>query len=294
VIDVRRIPLRVAAGIPALLILIAALPGPAREQDQSAKDSAAFRDVMAFAEKEHLQSLPIGKVMARVGRYFIGTPYVPHTLEQPGDESLVVNLREFDCTTFMENVLVLSRCIVAGKKAYAEYAAELQFVRYRGGAIDGYPSRLHYFTDWAFDNERKNVLKNISVNLGGAASGKKINFMSTHAGSYRQLADTSFGRRIAEFESEMNARGFSYVPRNRVRKVLPRLEAGDIIGTVTDMAGMDVAHTGLIVREKGIPRFLHAPLSGKKVLISDGSLAEYVGGLRGVSGVVVLRPSPPR
>ena len=89
----------------------------------------------------------------------------------------------------------------------------------------------------------------------------------------------------------MNARGFSYVPRDRVPKILPLLKDGDIVGTVTEMAGMDVAHTGLIVREKGIPRFLHAPLSGKKVLISDGSVAKYVSGLRTVSGL--LRRIPP-
>ena len=283
-----------AARLTAIFLVAAVCGSPMRAQESSPADTSAFRDVMRFAANEHLRSRPIGAVMARIGRHFLGTPYVAHTLERGGAECLVVNLREFDCTTFMENVLVLSRCVVMGKTTFAQYEEELQHVRYRGGVIDGYPSRLHYFTDWGFDNEHKGVLRDLSAALGGNVSRKTINYMSTHPDGYAQLADTAFVRRIAGFESAMNARGFSVIPRNRVGKILPRLKEGDIIGTVTEIEGMDVAHTGLVVREKGILRFMHAPLSGKKVLISDGSLADYVAGLRGVNGIVVLRPSQPR
>ena len=289
--DSRWMRLRSAAGVAALLILAAQAGGALYGQDRA--DTAAFHAVMKLAETEHLQSLPIGEVMARVGRQFLGTPYVAHTLESPGEERLVLNLREFDCTTFMENVLVLSRCIMTGKTTFARYREELQFVRYRGGFIDGYPSRLHYFTDWVFDNERRGILRNISGELGGVISRKTINIMSTHPESYRQLADTSFLRRVAAGEAEMSARGFAYVPRERVAEVLPRLKEGDVIATVTETAGVDVSHTGLLVQEGGTLHFMHAPLSGKKVLISDGTLAQYVAAIRSVSGIVVARPMSP-
>jgi len=46
------------------------------------------------------------------------------------------------------------------KKSHSKTTrAQLQLVRYRGGIIDGYPSRLHYTTDYWYDNERKGVLK---------------------------------------------------------------------------------------------------------------------------------------
>src|SRR5512142_59189 len=63
-----------------------------------------------LAAEGSLQGKPIGSVMTAIGTSFIGTPYVAHTLEVPGPEHLVVNLQGLDCTTFVENVLALSRC----------------------------------------------------------------------------------------------------------------------------------------------------------------------------------------
>jgi hypothetical protein len=60
------------------------------------------------------------------------------------------------------------------------------------------------------------------------------------------------------------------------------------------MEGMDVSHTGLVIRQGDVVRFIHAPLSGKKVLISTGSLAEYVTGIRTHTGIVVARPVEPK
>jgi hypothetical protein len=292
----RRTFLRTTGGAAALPLfglsrLAASALGPDLLQEDA--DAERFASVMTLAEKENLHTLPLGDVIARLGRHFLGTPYVAHTLEAAGEEHLIVNLREFDCTTFMENMLVLARCVVAGRRTFAEYREELTFVRYRKGTLDGYPSRLHYFTDWVFDNEEKKVLRNVSLALGGTVSRKKINFMSTHPASYPQLAGGKGVDRIAAAEAAMSARGFAYVPRAEVPKTLGKLQNGDLIGTVTDMEGMDVAHTGLIVLETGVPRFLHAPLSGKKVLLAGGSLGDYVGGLRSVAGVVVARPLPP-
>ena len=41
-------------------------------------------------------------------RKLLGIPYVAHTLEVNKTEKLVVNLRQLDCTTFVENVVALS------------------------------------------------------------------------------------------------------------------------------------------------------------------------------------------
>jgi hypothetical protein len=91
----------------------------------------------------------------------------------------------------------------------------------------------------------------------------------------------------------MSRRGFSAVPQHRVSRLLDRLQSGDVVGTVTTMKGMDVSHTGLVVREQGITRLLHAPLSGGKVLLTDGSLAEYLEKNSSVTGIVVARPLEP-
>ena len=43
-------------------------------------------------------------------------PYVAYTLDQNREERLVVNTRELDCTTYVENVLALALC--ASNKMY--------------------------------------------------------------------------------------------------------------------------------------------------------------------------------
>ena len=54
--------------------------------------------------------------MLEIGKFFLGTPYVAGTLETKGAEHLVVNLREYDCVTFVENVVALAwHCKIPGK-----------------------------------------------------------------------------------------------------------------------------------------------------------------------------------
>jgi hypothetical protein len=289
----RRSALRIFGSAALLGVL------PSRElfamllEAQGPGDEEMFLRLMKFAAGEQLADRPIGAVVEAVGRFFLGAPYSAHTLECPGDECLVVNLREFDCTTFMESALVLARCVKKKKQTFQEYRQELAFVRYRNGVIDGYPSRLHYLTDWMWDNAAKKVLRDAGRAMGGERSLKKIDFMTAHTASYRQLSDPAFVKRIAAVESAMDRRGFYAVPKSRIGGILNRLQSGDIIGTVTTMKGMDVSHTGLVARENGVPRFLHAPLSGGKVVLAEGSLADYVRGNAGMTGIVIARPLEP-
>lgn len=263
------------------------------QQAHTTGDEEVFLKVMTLAGEEHLAGRPIGSVVEAVGRSFLGAPYAAHTLESAGEECLVINLREFDCTTFMENSLVLARCIKKGLHSFEDYRRELTYVRYRHGIIDGYPSRLHYMTDWMRENAARKVLRDMGKAMGGKRSVKKIDFMTSHTESYRQLHDPSFVRRISAVERAMSRRGFTSVPKSRLAGILDRLQSGDIIGTVTTMKGMDVSHTGLIARDGDIPRFLHAPLSGGRVTLTAGSIADYVGGNAGMTGIVIARPLEP-
>lgn len=263
------------------------------QKDRTSGDEETFAGLMRRADEEHLADRPIGEVVETVGRSFLGAPYAAHTLESPGEEHLVVNLREFDCTTFMENALVLGRCIKKRLRTFDEYRRELTYVRYRHGVLDGYPSRLHYLTDWIRDNAEKGVVRDMGAAMGGRRSMKKIDFMTTHVELYRQLQDQSFVKRISAVERAMTRGGFVSIAKGRVAGVLDRLESGDVIGTVTTMKGMDVSHAGLIARDGDVRRFLHAPLSGGVVALTEGSIAEYVAVKAGVTGIVVARPREP-
>lgn len=249
--------------------------------------------VMEEARTNGYDRKPIGDVMAAVGLSFLGTPYIAHSLEVPGDERLVVNLRGFDCTTFMESVLALARCIRAGAETFEQYTKELLTIRYRGGILDGYASRLHYFTEWVQDNAGKGVVRDITRDCGGIPDHRPISFMSEHVESYRQLADPDALSLVRNVEYRLSASERSLLRKEDVAGVADRLATGDIIGTTTTMQGMDVSHVGIAVRSGGKVRFLHAPLSGAVVTLTTSTLAEYLAKNQKQTGIIVARPVEP-
>ena len=252
-------------------------------------DQAIFARTIQWAIDTGLLRKPVGMNMVALGEHFLGTPYVAHSLEEPGEEHLVVNLRGFDCLTLVENCTALARCLSSGKTSFDDFRDQLTRIRYAGGVIRGYTSRLHYFTDWMADNERKGVVQDVTMMLGGEEYRKTINFMSAHHEKYKQLADDAAVARVKEAEANLTGNALHRIPSESIQAVLGSLCDGDIIGTVTTMEGMDISHTGMVIVKEGTAKFLHAPLSGGAVTISDGSLAEYVRRNKSMTGIVVAR-----
>ena len=115
-------------------------------------------------------------LLEKIGRSFIGSPYKAHTLETDGEESLIINLREFDCTTFVETCLALTTEFKMGGYTFDSYQYILKRIRYRNGYIDGYNSRLHYFTDWITDNSELGYVKDATKIFDGVPYPNKVNF----------------------------------------------------------------------------------------------------------------------
>ncbi len=237
-----------------------------------------------------VQKLPIGDVIAEVGKSFIDTDYVAGTLDKNKSESLVINLTGLDCVTFVENCLVFARCVKLGKTTFDDYKAELKKIRYRDGVINGYSSRLHYFCDWIWDNESKGIVKNITADIGGVSYSKNIDFMSTHTNSYKQLADSAELEGIKASEDAINSRYYYYIPTKDISKSYDLMQTGDIIATTTSIGGLDVTHTGYVYKEAGGTYFMHASSKSKKVIISGEELQEYVAGDSKKTGIMVARP----
>ncbi len=252
-----------------------------------------------WAYSQQLDTLPIGEIVARIGQNFLGTRYTPHTLEVPGEEGLVIELEELDCVTFVENVLALARLvqrapvgILAEERVYkAFYSGVLTNIRYRGGRLNGYPSRLHYFSEWITDNEAMGMLRHISGELGGVADHEPVTFMTTHADAYRQLGeDPSFLEAVREVEEVLSAQPRIYIPEQDIAAVADRIENGDIIAATSAIEGLDVAHTGIALWVDGRLHLLHAPLVGDSVQISELPLADRILGMTGQDGIMVARP----
>lgn len=231
----------------------------------------------------------LNETMLNVAEQFLGKPYVAATLEKT-PEALVINLEEFDCFTLVEHVLALSLAKhnpEAGLDAYREY---VQLLRYRDGVIDGYASRMHYFTDWALQAVENGILVNITEEVGEEQE-KTINFMSSNRKLYPALAtDDKALAEIMKTEKILNESPFYYVPKAKFSAVEDRIEEGDIIAFTSVVKGLDVNHEGIAVRKDGKLYLLHASLDEKKVIISKETLQQYLEKIKKHSGIMIFRP----
>ncbi len=289
----------------ALLALLVASPlgacqaGPppaAPTATVAAADTSAdviFNRLMRFAQRENLHTRPIGEVMQALGEKLRGTPYVAGILDAPDEETLVAPLDKFDCVLFVESMFALARGVVEEDYSYSGFLDRIEEARYRGGQMDGYCSRLHYFSDWIRDNEARGLVENVTREIGGETLDKRLDFMSTHRSSYPRLAasDSLFGGIVA-MEKDLAGYTLYYVPQHRIREVYPLLQAGDIIAATTSVRGLDAAHTGLVYRaENGRVGFMHASTTdGVKV---SPDLQSYIEGVRAQTGIIVARPRSP-
>lgn len=253
-------------------------------------DSLIFAEKMAWARAQRLDTLALGEAIVALGRSFVGTRYTPGTLELPGPERLVVNLRELDCVTFVENMLAIVRTLRGGRGDYASFQRELVDIRYRGGVLSGYTSRLHYFSEWIADNDARGVVRDITASLGGRVDPDSITFMTRHRESYRQLADTATFVEIARIETTLTGRQRHFIPEDEIAVAAPRIRNGDVIAATSTALGLDVAHTGIALWVNGRLHLMHAPLVGSAVEISEQPLAERIRGIATQDGIMVARP----
>lgn len=246
--------------------------------------------------EKNMQDMPIGDVIAEVGKSFLGLPYEAHTLETDGDEQLVIHLTGLDCTTFLENCFTFARCIKLNETSFEDYQKHLTLLRYRDGKIDKYPSRLHYFSDWIFNNTKKGIVKDITKEIGGEPIKFEVGFMTTHPDSYKQLKENnSFIPAISKYEDDINSREYYYIPKEKVADHESEINNGDLIAITTNLKGLDIGHVGVAVKlDDGRIHFMHAPLVGAKVQISDDPIGDYLTKVKKHTGIIVLRAVEPK
>jgi hypothetical protein len=242
---------------------------------------------------------PPGRSAIRVGELAVGTPYEPFTLEaylkgggSPFQEPLTVSLTRFDCVTLVESCLAVAR--LAGKTGavtWDQFGREIERMRYRGGERRGYTSRLHYFSEWITDGEKRGLVKDVGAELGGAEDARPLRFMTEHRAKYPGLADDGVFREIEAIERTISRHPRRVIPTKRIPEVVNRIETGDVLAFATEIPGLDVTHTAFAHRSAdGILRVLHAPLSGGVVEVTRTTLPEYVAAIRRSTGILVARP----
>lgn len=242
-----------------------------------------------------LRQAPSGAVTLHFARLFIGRPYIAHTLEVNDEEQLVVNTRQLDCTTLVENAVALTLCHKQKKGRYADFCEILQRIRYRGGIINAYPSRLHYFTDWIIDNSKMGIVNEIQMKKApfSAVQTVRVNYMSQHPQSYKALkAHPQYVALIAEQEKALTGRQFRFIPKSEIRntKLLRSvIHNGDILAITTSKAGLDIAHLGFAVWRKDGLHLLNASQIHHKVVEEPMTFRKYLSKHPAHTGVRVIR-----
>jgi hypothetical protein len=233
----------------------------------------------------------IGANMLAIGKTFLGIPYVAKTLEIGKTESLVINLRGLDCTTFVENVLAFGLMLKNNKTDFNSFVAYLETIRYKDGELNGYASRLHYFSEWIANNEQKGLLRDMTSEIGGVESSKTINFMSTHRELYPFLKDADNFDKIKASEEFLKMQSICILPQDQIKANEHLIQSGDIIALTTSIKGLDITHTGIATREAdGRIHLLHASTGSMEVEVSKQPVADYLKNIKSNTGIMVARP----
>lgn len=256
----------------------------------SQEDKAAFGQ--KIAELQNLKGHPIyGDNLVAVGMTFFGIPYVAKTLEIGTTESLVVNLQGLDCTTYVENVMAFGAMVRNHSTDFESYISALEQIRYEDGKMDGYTSRLHYFSYWIRDNEKKGLVKDVTSDIGGVEINKEINFMGTHRDLYPYLKNDQNFEKIRQMEKDLNGEPICFLPQDQIAESEHLIQSGDIIALTTSIKGLDITHTGFATREAdGRIHLLHASTGTMQVEVSNLPLVDYLKKIKNNTGIMVVRP----
>jgi len=283
------------------IMLVACAPRPADQQQEAHaatitqmrfhcdRDTTVINDLLAKGHQTGYDNA--NKLVEFYARELLGTPYVAHTLE--GDEEmLTINIHELDCLTFIESLYALTRATLTDRYSWRDFAANIENVRYRGGVMGDYSSRIHYISEWIIDNHMRGNLVEITPDLPHAAyMVKNIDYMTHHTDSYRQLKDDSaMVEKIRRYE--LRNHRFPYLKRSWLndKAVKAELRSGDFVTLVTSIEGLDVSHNGIIiVDDKGDPYLLDASMSGGKVMLESKPLFKYLENSKRNIGIRVFR-----
>ena len=226
-------------------------------------------------------------LVSEAGKMFISTPYAAGTLEE-SPEMLTVDTEHLDCTTFVEMATAMAITVANRRTSWRDYVYNLQQLRYRGGNVDGYASRLHYISDWIVDNSHRGLLQEVTDRIGHADYAvKTLDYMTSHRASYPALADSANFAGVKNAEIGYRSHRFPYIKPQNIKN--SDIREGDIIAIVTGIKGLDVSHLGIATIVDGKVHLMHASSKKGEVIIDPLPLQEYLRKNRTAIGIRVIR-----
>lgn len=212
-----------------------------------------------------------GQRVTFISTAFLKTPYLANTLigSSETSEEFVLRLDGVDCFTLLDYVEALRR-----STDFEEFREALRHIRYQYGRVT-FLDRNHFFSEWG--NALFAPLRDVTAQVGGS--------------------------NVRWIDKQLNQRadGTLYLPGYPVKKqtvafippeiidesVLTRLQSGDYVGIYSPHPGLDVSHTGIVIKEEGTIFLRHASTRFFRKKVIDEELLPYLGGKK---GLVVYRP----
>ena len=227
------------------------------------------------------QALSVNERIARLAEAFLGSPYLAFSLEGSGMERMRLDLTQFDCMLFVEQLLAM-----ATADSFDDFAQRTRRLRYRNGHVD-YCTRQHYFHDWVLSAQDQGLLETDTTWPGQATRSLRLNYMSSHRDQYPALQSPRLFDCIHQRERSRWIEQ-RYLPIASLDAALPSLRSGDLFAVATSVGGLDVSHTGVLVRDGSRLDAIHAaPGHG---VIRSRSFARYLRSLPDAIGAVIVRP----
>lgn len=281
------------------LVLLHSLLFATAQTIYSASDSITVEQLLSKA----MSQPPKTCLTVFFGNKLAGLPYRSGTLEKNyvgrggcGQEQLIVNTREFDCTTFVETVLALARTAERGKHSFNDFCNNLQAFRYQQGTIADYTSRNHYFSTWIDNATSSSIMYEVVPTDKALCRKRKLNihYMTSHPERYHALQgerNEDYLRKIKQMEQRQNMKEVTYIPKNVLnnpRNLLSFIKDGDIVAIETSKEGLDTSHVGIAVwSSDNRLRFIHASSAYHKVVTSP--VYTYLKKQKHAIGIRILR-----
>jgi hypothetical protein len=236
-------------------------------------------------------AVPIEALMEHYAQKHLGITYVGGLLEVPTVETLVVTLDGSDCVLFVEHTLAMTFTTLQGSSSYSDFESNLALLRYGDGVIDGYASRLHYFSDWLRTNQEHGRIQ-LMFQQDDLPELSSLHFMTSNRNSYRQLAENdSLFALIQQREQQLNSMpSLRYIPQEDIPQYEHLLQTGDILSFVTTINGLDISHTAVVKRQADRVGFYHASTTGS-VILDQATIYDYTLNRRNVRGIIIARPT---
>ncbi len=196
----------------------------------------------------------------------LGQSYRSDSLVGSADTAEVFKawLDGFDCVTYIETILALSRA--SGVDTFARW---LRTIRYERGLVQ-WQRRNHYIALWIRNNLSNKIVKVVAIpDIPILIKERVLNVIPGLAPQRVRLECT---------------------PKRSVPRLAPHLQTGDLIFFVSTRKNLDVFHAGIVVRDGKRVLMRHASRSQGAVV--EQELTCFLKTNR-MTGVIVTRPQEP-